>query len=84
MSTVVDILRENNQNVEKLIQEIDDIIIKTLISIHPVLKRNHNSLFLRHELSSACFEILGFDILLDKELKPYLLEVCIATHDYLR
>lgn len=51
------------------------MIIKTLISIHPILKHNYRSCFPNHNRGSACFEILGFDVLLDRKLKPWLIEV---------
>lgn len=52
-----------------------DVIIKTLIAAHPILKHNYRSCFPNHSKGSACFEILGFDVLLDKRLKPWLIEV---------
>ena len=54
-----------------------DVVIKTLISIHPILKHNYRSFFYNHTRGSACFEILGFDVLLDRKLKAWLVEVGI-------
>ena len=52
-----------------------DVIIKTLLAAHPILKHNYRSCFPNHNRGSACFEILGFDVLLDHKLKPWLIEV---------
>ena len=54
---------------------IQDVIIKTLIAADPILKHNYRSTFPNHTRGSACFEILGFDVLLDRKLKPWLMEV---------
>lgn len=75
LSTLNAWMMDNSYNTTKLWEDIEDIIIKTLISAHPVVKHNYQSCFPNHTTSCACFEILGFDILLDRNLKPWLLEV---------
>ncbi len=68
-------LVEHGYDIVRLWADIDDVIIKVLISAHSVLKHNYRACFPHHYRGSACFEILGFDILLDRKLKPYVLEV---------
>ncbi|XP_041275008.1 tubulin polyglutamylase TTLL6 isoform X2 [Onychostruthus taczanowskii] len=75
LSTLNAWMAEHNYDTSKLWADIDDIVIKTLISAHPVLKHHYQTCFSNHTTGCACFEILGFDILLDRRLKPWLLEV---------
>ncbi|XP_051063652.1 tubulin polyglutamylase TTLL6 isoform X2 [Phodopus roborovskii] len=75
LSTFNSYMKTNGYDVEQIWRAIEDVIIKTLISAHPVIKHNYHTCFPSHTLNSACFEILGFDILLDRKLKPWLLEV---------
>ena len=68
-------MESHGYNTEQVWRDIEDVIIKTIISAHPIIKHNYHTCFPNHTLNSACFEILGFDILLDHKLKPWLLEV---------
>ncbi|XP_054725381.1 tubulin polyglutamylase TTLL13 [Anastrepha obliqua] len=68
-------LRRHNYEVDGFWGKIDDIIIKTVLSAWPMLKHNYHACFPAHDKIQACFEILGFDILVDSKMKPYVLEV---------
>ena len=75
ISTINRYLQNKGVDVDKLWNDIDDAIIKTVISAHSVLKHNYRTCFPNHVKGSACFEILGFDILLDRRLRPHVIEV---------
>ncbi|KAI5128732.1 Tubulin Polyglutamylase Ttll6 [Manis pentadactyla] len=75
LSTFNTYMESHGYNVEQIWRDMEDVIIKTIMSAQPIIKHNYHTCFPNHTLNSACFEILGFDILLDHRLKPWLLEV---------
>ncbi|XP_029658054.1 tubulin polyglutamylase ttll6-like isoform X2 [Octopus sinensis] len=75
ISTVNKYMRDHGYDVDKLWRDIDDVIVKTIISAHAVLRHNYRTCFQNHTKTSACFEILGIDVMLDKKLKPLIIEV---------
>ncbi|KMQ94426.1 tubulin polyglutamylase ttll6 [Lasius niger] len=75
ISTLNKWLKAKDIDVDDLWGKIDGIIIKTVLAAYPILKHSYHACFPMHDKTYACFELLGFDILLDWRLKPYLLEL---------
>ncbi|KAI6185359.1 hypothetical protein M3Y98_00014200 [Aphelenchoides besseyi] len=71
-------MKENGVDVNLLMVRIEDLIIKTLLSIQRVVASSCRKLNINPR---SCFELFGFDVLIDEDLKPWLLEVNLSPSD---
>lgn len=68
-------LIERNVDIQTLWKKIVDIIFKTLVSINGSISNLVDQYCLRR---ASVHELFGFDIILDSNLKPWLLEVNVS------
>ena len=61
----------NNISYEKLYSEVGDIFVKMMITVREKIIENIEKTKLQY---SNFYHLIGFDIILDENLKPYLLE----------
>mmetsp|Transcript_87806 Transcript_87806/g.120938 ORF Transcript_87806/g.120938 Transcript_87806/m.120938 type:complete len:111 (+) Transcript_87806:1134-1466(+) len=55
--------------------EIEEIAVKTVISAQPALSHAYKACQPDDLENSLCFEVLGIDIMIDQNIKPWLIEV---------
>jgi tubulin polyglutamylase TTLL6/13 len=75
MKSVFNEIERSGGDVEQLQADIEKIVVLTVLSVHAFLRHNYRASFRSSDGRSRCFEILGFDILVDNDLKPWVLEV---------
>lgn len=75
LSSIYRDIEKMGYSTTELKNQIDNIICLTIGSVQPFLAHNYHTAISANDGKSRCFEILGFDILIDKHLNPWLLEV---------
>ena len=75
LSATFNALEENGVDTELLWDKIKDLVAKTIISIEPYLKHEYRASQPTDITNSMAFQVLGFDVLIDSNAKPWLLEV---------
>jgi len=75
LKAVFRLLEKEGHDIKALWKEIRKIIIKTFCSVQPILAHTYRSCQSEEPYNNMCFELLGFDIMLDHKLKPWLIEV---------
>eukprot|EP00826_Nyctotherus_ovalis_P008511 TRINITY_DN12208_c0_g1_i24.p1 TRINITY_DN12208_c0_g1~~TRINITY_DN12208_c0_g1_i24.p1 ORF type:complete len:607 (-),score=118.33 TRINITY_DN12208_c0_g1_i24:117-1937(-) len=68
-------IEEIGGDAEKVKREIKKCIVKTFCAVQPILGHVYRACQPTDVKNDKCFEILGFDILLDRKMRPWLLEV---------
>ena len=75
LSDVLEEMEEKKAvNVQELWEKVDNVIVLTVLSAHKFIVAGEKSQCPKI-VYPRCFQILGFDILLDEKLNPYILEV---------
>ena len=75
LSSLMSYLRAAGYPADRIWLNIKAVIVKTLLAVQPQLRNTYHQILGDDNTGFSCFEILGFDILLDRKARPWLLEV---------
>ena len=72
LSKLKSVMRQMGMDPELMTMRMEDLVIKTIISVEPKLFKSMEKYV---PFRNNCFEILGFDVIIDSQLNPWLIEV---------
>ncbi|KAI8895878.1 tubulin-tyrosine ligase family-domain-containing protein [Globomyces pollinis-pini] len=75
LETLKDYLELNSIDFDPIMKQIHALVVKTMISVQC---QNSAGVRLHIPNRTGCYELFGFDVLLDVDLKPWLMEVNIS------
>ena len=68
-------MKKNGYPVETIWGDVESLIVKTLISVETRIRNTSERVAV--PTNNNCFELYGFDVMIDNDLKPWLIEVNI-------
>jgi tubulin polyglutamylase TTLL6/13 len=75
LTSIYNLIKNKGYNVEEIKKKIDRLIVKTLLVGKPMLEHMYGLSQTDNLANDHCFQILGFDVLINDHLEPILLEV---------